>query len=156
MKYEDRNGKSVPIANKLIDFQLGRYGSPIFDLSILIYSCTTQELREKHFDHILKVYYNALSDLLKEFKCDPNVCFSWDAFMNEWKRAGKFGFIFCMEALPLSMLDTDETADLNAIDETSDTPDLTDYWNYVPITVPENRRRLADTFKDAYDRGFIN
>lgn len=44
-----------PIHAKMIDFQLLRYGSPALDLAFFFYSCTTQKLREAHYDSLLKV-----------------------------------------------------------------------------------------------------
>jgi Ecdysteroid kinase-like family len=37
-KYGDDN--ATPLACRIIDFQLARYGSPVLDISFLIYSCT--------------------------------------------------------------------------------------------------------------------
>nr|CAD7413547.1 unnamed protein product [Timema poppensis] len=54
--------KAVMVSPKLektrmIDFQLARFGSPVLDLSFFIYSCTSQELREAHYEELIKVLY---------------------------------------------------------------------------------------------------
>lgn len=49
-KFEGENA----VAIKIIDFQLARYASFALDFMFFIYSCTSQELRENHFEEILQ------------------------------------------------------------------------------------------------------
>lgn len=46
---------TTPLATKLIDFQLARHSSPVLDISFFIYSGTSQELREQHYESLLQV-----------------------------------------------------------------------------------------------------
>lgn len=80
MTYEDgEGGHRVPKIVKVIDYQLSRYASPAIDLSFFFYSCTSQELREMHYDELLKVYHNNLSELLKDLGSDPTELFPFEA-----------------------------------------------------------------------------
>lgn len=58
-----------PADAKIIDFQLTRCASPVLDISFMIYACTSQDLREKYYDELLKYYYEVIV-IFKHFsKC---------------------------------------------------------------------------------------
>lgn len=61
-RYDD-NGK--PIQVKLIDWQFARYASPVVDIILCLLSCTRKELRDKHYDELVMIYYESLSSFLK-------------------------------------------------------------------------------------------
>lgn len=54
------DGDGAPQQAKMIDFQLGRFGSPALDISFCLYSCTMQSLREEHYEELLKVCVNGI------------------------------------------------------------------------------------------------
>jgi hypothetical protein len=64
---------------KMIDFQLARYCSPALDISFFIYSCTSEELRDKHYDDLLKVYHDSLSEIIRDFGSNPDYLFPFSA-----------------------------------------------------------------------------
>lgn len=51
---------TTPVETKLIDFQLARHSSPVLDISFFIYSGTSQELREQHYESLLQVSVSVL------------------------------------------------------------------------------------------------
>lgn len=55
----DENRKPIGIC--LIDWQLARVSSPIIDVVYFIFLSTTKELRDIHYDNLLKVYHDSLS-----------------------------------------------------------------------------------------------
>lgn len=114
MMTHDENG--IPTEMKMIDFQLARCSSPALDLSFFIYSCTTQELREKHYDDLLKVYHKSLSDLVRDLGSDPTVLFPFSDFEKEMQESARFGVGMGMESIPFSIMDDCETADLDTIE----------------------------------------
>lgn len=59
---KDSQGKPVEI--QLFDWQLTRYASPVTDLVIYMFCSTTKEFRDKHYEDLLKIYHQNLSDLL--------------------------------------------------------------------------------------------
>lgn len=42
-----------------------RYASPVCDLMYYIFGCTTKNLRDKHYNDFLDVYYSSMSSFLK-------------------------------------------------------------------------------------------
>ncbi|OXU16940.1 hypothetical protein TSAR_016076 [Trichomalopsis sarcophagae] len=137
----------------LLDFQLARCVSPVLDLSFFIYSCTDQTLREKHFDDLLKIYYNELSKTIKVLGSNPEKVYSWEQFSKEVKEQFVHGVTFGLESVTFGMLPADETFDLDVIKE--DKVDIADVWTVQNIKTPEDRRRLAGIILHAADRGFL-
>lgn len=173
LKYVD----DKPTQAKMIDYQLVRYGSPALDLSFFFYSCTTQQLREEHYDSLLKVdilftilifaifdcffvvvvkiYHQSVADLLAALGSDPNEVFPYSCLLQEMRESARFGVGMGMEAIPLSIMDDADLADLDSI-ENSDGVPMSDIWNIKPIKSKEGRLRLANTVKHAVDQGYFN
>lgn len=61
------NEQKTPIEVSLIDWQISRYASPVTDLLYYLFSCTTKELRDNHYDEFLRIYHESLSNHLKRF-----------------------------------------------------------------------------------------
>lgn len=45
----------------MLDWQVSRIASPVLDILYFIFSCTTKELRDAHYDDFLKTYHNTLA-----------------------------------------------------------------------------------------------
>lgn len=141
------------VAVKIIDFQLARYASFALDFMFFIYSCTSQELRENHFEEIFKAYHLSAADLIKDLGSDPEKIFPISEVRKELTYFGRFGCGMGIESLPMSMIDEEDVADLDSL-EISD-PVLTDVWKLTPFKEEDKRRRVAECFKHAVDSGFI-
>lgn len=114
MMTNDKN--DIPTDMKMIDFQLARCSSPALDISFFIYSCTSQELRERHYEELLKAYHKSLSDLVRDLGSDPTVIFPYSELEKEMLASAKFGVGMGMESLPFSIMDDDDTVDLDTIE----------------------------------------
>lgn len=77
--YTETNSQKIPEDIKIIDYQLARLASPATDISFFIYSCTVQDLREKHYDELIQIYHKNLSDLLRNVGSDPDKLFPFTA-----------------------------------------------------------------------------
>lgn len=65
MFQHDANG--VPTNICLFDFQCLRYASPVVDVVHYIFISTTKELRDKHYQEFLDIYYEALTAFIKRY-----------------------------------------------------------------------------------------
>lgn len=137
----------------IIDFQLARCSSVALDISFFLYSCTSQQLREEHYDDLLRAYLESAQDLIKDLGGDAESVITWEILQDELKQFGRFGCGMGIESLPLSLIEDDEVADLDAITEKSV---LTDVWALVPFEQPAKQQRIAEVFKHAIDQGYIN
>lgn len=68
MHKNDSNGKPIDVS--LLDWQMSRHSSPIIDIVYYLFSCTTKELRDAHYDTFLKVYHDSLSAHVKRYCCN--------------------------------------------------------------------------------------
>lgn len=59
----DENGNPIDLC--LLDWQGSRHSSPITDITYFLFSCTTKELRDDHYDDFLKAYHTSLSNHLQ-------------------------------------------------------------------------------------------
>lgn len=60
-----------------------------------------------------------------------------------------------IESIPFSMMDEDDTADMDQIQGNDPVP-ITSVWILKKLTNDEDRHRLADIFKHASDRGYLD
>lgn len=141
----------TPEAVKIIDFQLARCSSLALDISFFIYSCTSQQMREQHYDDLLKEYHQSALLLIKDLGADSDVL-PWEGLLNELKLFGRFGCGMGIESLPMSIMDDEDVADLDEIEENAV---LTDVWNIKPFKEATKCQRIADIFKHAIDQGYI-
>ncbi|KAG5889700.1 hypothetical protein JTB14_029730 [Gonioctena quinquepunctata] len=89
----DETGNVTDI--RLIDFQMIRKGTPVFDLSYCFYSSASEEALGE-LDFYLKVYHSSLSQLLETFELDANKIYPFQVLQDEWKQHCKFGFMMGM------------------------------------------------------------
>ncbi|XP_059486948.1 uncharacterized protein LOC132203299 [Neocloeon triangulifer] len=139
----------------MIDFQLVRYCSPMSDLSIFIFSCTTEEQREAAggMDALLRNYYNILCNAVHELgvsKCP----LTWEQLQDQWRVNGLLGFSCALELVPLSLVESEDVQDLDRM-EGNEPVDLVTLTQFKDITDPQGKKRLSDLTKLAVDYGMF-
>lgn len=144
----------TPSSMKIIDFQLVRLGSCALDISFFVYSCTTEELRKDHYDDMLLWYYQGVQHTLEQFKLEAEKVFPFAALKEEMKLFARFGVGTAIEAIPVSIMPEEDTADMDAIEGTRPLT-LPEIWRLKPIEDKGGRRRLADVFKHAVEQGYL-
>lgn len=147
-------GEEGPQRMKIIDFQLVRLGSCALDISFFIYSCTSEELRATHYQVMLDWYYEGVEHTLRQFKLDPQLIFPKTVLADELKKFARFGVGTAIEAIPVSIMDEEDTTDMDAI-EGEHPLTLPEVWKLKPIKSQEGRKRLADVFKHAVSQGYL-
>lgn len=61
----DEHGKPTEIS--LLDWQISYHSTPIADIVHFIFSCTTKELRDAHYDEFLQIYHTTLTDHVRKY-----------------------------------------------------------------------------------------
>lgn len=61
----DADGKPIEIC--FLDWQVCRHVSPIIDIVYFMFCCTTKELRDLHYENLLKIYYESLAAHTKKY-----------------------------------------------------------------------------------------
>lgn len=88
------------------------HGSPIFDLSYILYSGASEDNLNK-FDDYLEIYHNSLTNTLKEFDLKAEIVYSLKMFKEEWKKYCKFGFPLALGIWKLKLIDQNELPDFS-------------------------------------------
>lgn len=108
---------------KLVDFQITRAGSPVYDLSYFFYTGGNEEIFDKLEDY-LKVYHDSLSTNIRQLGSDPEKLYPFKQLQDDWKRYGVFGALFSLILVKVKLLEQkdvekavkdDEEADINEI-----------------------------------------
>lgn len=140
-KYE--NGKIVE--NKLIDFQVFRYGNPLVDVLFFIYSSVQQQVVKEHVDDLIAVYQAHFFEVLELLKCDKNLL--QISFSEELKIAAQAELVHIMfMTIPIFGKQNEYSVDLSA--------DLQDMVKESSIT-KEAKNRLFYVLTEFGKRGWI-
>lgn len=110
-KYDD-SGK--PIGVKFFDVATSRYCSPVIDLAFFLTMNTTSELRNAHWDTLLKIYHDALSSTVPKCKVP-----SLEELRADMKKRAVCGYLISSFFIPMM------------VDETSKS-DVEEFYNLPP------------------------
>lgn len=64
------NGKIYK--NKLVDFQMYRYGNPIVDVIFFLFSSVQRQIVKENFDYLISLYEETFFNVLEDLKCDTS------------------------------------------------------------------------------------
>ncbi|OWR43359.1 uncharacterized protein LOC116773618 [Danaus plexippus] len=144
---------NVPVATKIIDFQISRCASPVLDVCFVFSACTEQELRTKYYDKLIDYYYEVLSQRITELGSDPNRLYSYDTYMMELKKYSYFGLLFSFESTPMIILPPEDAINMEMAGDQK--RDIDDFWTLPPFKTKEGRLREANNVVHCVDKGFI-
>lgn len=96
---------------KLIDFQIVRPGTPVYDLSYFFYTGGNKELFD-NLDEYLKVYHESLSTNIRELGSDPEKLYPFKQLKEDWKNYGMFGTIFSLMLTKVKLLKSEDVQDI--------------------------------------------
>ncbi|XP_057373635.1 uncharacterized protein LOC130694575 [Daphnia carinata] len=82
---DDGEQNSIPIAFKMIDFQVARIGHPLNDILYFMYSSAAAETREKHMLVLLRYYFDTLTTDLRLLGISLDD-YTWQDFLDDYKK----------------------------------------------------------------------
>lgn len=151
-KYDNEINQTKPNEICLLDWQISHYGSPINDLAYFFFVCSPKEILYDYKTY-LKIYYDSLSCILKEFGCNPEAFITYEQFDDQWSKYCKIGLYMAMNILKLMLSDNDEAF---TIDEISDSgKDIVDVFSFNSKNDHIYRSRIADIVLFLYEHGFL-
>lgn len=89
-KYEIIEGKKKLVDVKIFDWQACYKGSPVLDISYIIYSGASKEILD-NLEKYLKIYHQHLSNVLTNFNLDSDQIYSFEQFIKQWKKYSVLG-----------------------------------------------------------------
>lgn len=117
-----------------------------------MFSSTDRNLREKHYDKLIKIYHNALSNTITKLGSDPEKLFSFNDLLGELKRFGRFGLVLAPILLqiittkPSDIPDMDQFAEDMANNKKTMDESMAEFAN--AASLDKYNQRVRDVVKD--------
>ncbi|RZB73450.1 EcKinase, DUF1679, and/or APH domain containing protein [Asbolus verrucosus] len=108
--FQYNKNSTKPLDMRLIDWQMSGLGSPVLDLSYFFYCCCWNDVDE-NLEEWLQIYYDSLTNQLKELGSDPEEVFSFNTLMRHWRRFSRYGVIIGSFILRFSLCEEDDAPD---------------------------------------------
>ena len=87
-RYDD---KGRPLQTRLVDFQASRFAPPALELVEFLYLGSEPGFRRRHRDHLLRVYYDHLGDILEGRGVPVSSVLPFDSFLESCLCYERFG-----------------------------------------------------------------
>lgn len=142
----------------LIDWQISRYCSPVVDLTYFIFACTDRQLRQKHFDELLRIYHGSLKELLDHLGGDTVSQFPFTALLRHMKKYAKFGIVMSTFIIPMLQTKKEDIPDMEFIAENMNTDDpaiMAAYMEKMAKSADVVGVRMRDLIHDAILYGYL-
>lgn len=152
-KYEN-SSKNAPSRLCFLDWQLSRFGSPAHDLSYFLFSCTRKELRDNHYNELLKAYHTSLSEFLTILGSDPKILFPYDKLLDHMEKYSGYGMLMATIVIPLMMGNADEVPDVREND-TESKEELMKHFQKNLSNDEEIGKVIVDVFRDFVKYGYL-
>jgi thiamine kinase-like enzyme len=107
---------SVPSRVRILDWQISSVGSPVYDLSHLLFACISKE-DLNDLDLILEQYYKSFSTYLRRLGSDPDTLYPNTVFLDEWNKYSRVGILFTSIVMKICIVDKDDVPDMLEIAE---------------------------------------
>ncbi|GJQ82639.1 hypothetical protein Trydic_g19657 [Trypoxylus dichotomus] len=112
--YSDDSHKN-PTDIVLIDWQMLREATPVFDISYFFYTIASQEGLD-NLDHYLEIYYQELRERIKDLGSDPDELYPLHVFRKECKEHLKYGFAMAFMLVRMMLSAEDEVVSMEGLD----------------------------------------
>lgn len=111
--FENFHLKGIPEDIRFLDYQIIFYGSPAIDIFYNIFSSTDKELRDKEYNNLIKLYYDALSNMVKLLGSEPEELFTFEDLLSELKRFGVYALLMTPMLLQVSLAHSNEISNMD-------------------------------------------
>lgn len=148
----------IPVDIRLLDWQISRYASPVLDLMYYIFTASTKAFRDQHYDQLLGLYHQSLSDFLRQLGSDPEKLFPRKALDEQLRRFGRFGLLMAVMILPVITTKGEDVPDLEEMAEKMESGiDLSAEFNNFRSKDTEEvyRQKMAGCCRDMVQLGYI-
>lgn len=146
------NNKDKPIEIVLVDWQVIRVMSPVFDLAYFLYSSASEEVLN-NIDDYLKLYHEELSDQIRKMGSKPEVLYPYSVFEQHWRDNAEFGLYIAFTFIKIMLSEEDEHLDFEIMDLGS-TNDGNNLFRKIKKT-DEYYRRVKIVLEHVIQRGYI-
>lgn len=96
---------------KLIDYQLGRYVSPVIDLLFLIWTSANEDVRSNRVKDLLDIYLQTLNQTLQQLGCDERL--TEGEMQDDLKSSINYVIVIICQYFPMMLCDAENTGIIN-------------------------------------------
>lgn len=129
-----------------------RYVSPALDLLYHIFTSTDKQLRDAHYDDLLRLYYDQLATNIRKMGSDPNTLYTFDNLLEGFKQCGNFTPLTAPIVLLFSIAKPDELGDIKNFSETTETAAIREFSE---ASETQFKTRLTDVIVDMERLGYF-
>ncbi|KOB79293.1 putative Juvenile hormone-inducible protein [Operophtera brumata] len=104
-----------PVDVILIDYQLTRYASPVTDIAYFMYMSTEKELREKHYETLLEIYYGTLEAVLRECSLKIEDIYPKEIFKSHLQKYSVLGLVEALISMMIITAPSEEALKMTEI-----------------------------------------
>lgn len=99
----------------LIDYQLSRNASPVTDIAYFMYMSTEKELRGKHYETLLEIYYGTLAAVLRECNLNVDDIYPRHIFKSHLIKYSVFGLVEALISMMIITAPSEEALKMTQI-----------------------------------------
>ncbi|XP_014217797.1 uncharacterized protein LOC106646267 isoform X2 [Copidosoma floridanum] len=133
----------------LVDFALVMYSSPATDVSTFLYMSASRLDLKTRFRELFQIYHGELAQYLKDQKIWDPVKYSYEAFVEDFKKSAILGYVISIFFLPIMTEYAKNNDLLDDVDEAIERLNITGGGE--PLT-----DRLVDTLIDMREAGLLD
>lgn len=127
------------------------------DLLYNIFSGTDKELRDEHFDTLLKTYHSSLRKTIQMLGSDPDKLYTFENFQMEMKKFGKFALLTGPMIIQIRVANAKDIRDLDDYSERVEKGEKSDLLNdYDEETQIAYSKQINDLVEDLFKYGYVN
>lgn len=97
-----------------IDFQVGYWGSPVLDLTYLLFTSAHSDVKDLEWDQLIQYYYDELNTILLQLNYKSRIP-SGDEFQMQVAERGVYSAVFSIFSVTMRLLE--EVKDDNAVQQ---------------------------------------
>ncbi|XP_002073846.3 uncharacterized protein LOC6650996, partial [Drosophila willistoni] len=138
----------------LVDFQIGKWGSPVQDLLFFIIISAANDIRLKEFDNFVRIYWERLVECLKVLQFKKPIPKLRELQADMYKKNNSFyAFFAVLNHLPIILFPSDKDSNLHSLSaETEEAENL----RMRLLSNPSYGKVMKDIYPFLYNRGLLN
>lgn len=138
---------------RFVNFDACRCCSPVVDLTYLLYSCVSREVREAHLDKLLRVYHHSLADFLDQLGSNPGI-YSYQNLEDDWRELSLYGLGTALLNIPIIYANP-ESSNKHPIMKVDETVSMEKLGKAKPIVGQLSRQKIIDIVEEFVGNGFL-
>lgn len=136
-----------------IDFQVGYWGSPVLDLTYLLFTSSHCDVKDTEWEQLIRLYYDELNEMLIKLKYNSTIPI-FDAIYGEVIERGIYSAMFALFSVTMRLFD--DVEDNNEVLKFFGRTDDEKQFRVNLMSRPQIQRLLANLLLYYEKMGYLN